>query len=383
MRAVVSLVAFNLVFVAGCDEGTGVTTRGGAGDEPECTLSNSKLAGTTWLMAEAMPDTTVRNNPRARMRFYDEDGMLKVDYSVGSAYEVQKYECRLAGEEVSCREKPKLSDWCRTLEVHQPGSCTAAKLRELGAIDSTDADINKAIGEARMQIEAAKKDTATWPQFQRANNFLGNKLQGLLDLRVREKKCQLMVTDQYMTIFNGTRIVDSNPVGTNAFNQDKEGTWLFENCQEGTKFLAMSQQAAPTDKELQSLDPKRQFVSTDTIYYHYIGLKHLEAVEGCAYSADLWTQWKPKAQDVPVSTMDCKVMVADEKDPSKGKPVTKCVNWTSDHVWASQMEDLKFVADDETTPRAFYGMTRYKSCGGAPKEKLDTICASARVMSVD
>jgi hypothetical protein len=368
---------------AACDGGSGAGGAGPTAEEPECTVSNTKLAGTTWLMAEAMPDNTVRNNPRARMKFVEEDGMLKVDYSVGSPYEVQRYECKVSGEEVNCREKPKLADWCRTLEVHQAGSCTATKLRELGAVDSTDAEINKAIGEARMQVEAAKKDTATWPQFQRANNFLGNKLQGLLDVRVRDKKCQLMVTDQYMTIFNGQRIVDSNPVGTNPFNLDKTGTWLFENCKEGTKFLALAQQTPPTDQELQSLDPKRQFASTDTIYYHYIGLKNLEAVEGCTYSADLWSQWKPKAQDVPINTMDCKVMVPDEKDPTKGKAVTKCVSWTSDHVWKDQVEELKFVADDESTPRAFYGMTRYKTCNGGAKEKLDTICASARVLVVD
>lgn len=383
MRIVVTTALVGLLGLAtGCEERKTFTA--GKGVE-ECNVSNTRLAGSQWVMWEAMPDGTSRSNPRARMKFYEEEGELKVDYTVGSPYEVHTYECSLGDGEVNCREEAKLFDWCLSLEVFQEGSCTPEKLKEFGAEGASNAEIAKAMEDVKKELalvaEKAKEDPRFLAQYKLSKNTLANKLQGVLDVRVREKKCQLLVTDQYMTIYNGQRLVDSNPVGTNPFVQDKDNTWLYENCEEGTKFLAMSQEKPPTDEEIRGLNPTRQFGSADTVHYHYIGLKNVEAEEGCTYSADLWAQWKPKAQGVEMQTMDCDYSIPDPEDETKSRKISKCVNWTSSHVWKDDVEGLKYVGDDETTPRAFYGMTRYKTCGGK-KEELDTICASTRVMEL-
>ena len=387
--AIVGLLAMGV----GCDDNKMVVAGGNTG---ECNVSNARLSGTQWVMWEAMPDGTSRENPRARMKFYDgEEGGLKVDYTVGSPYEVQTYDCTLGEKEVNCLEEPKLFDWCLSLEVHEPGSCTADRLKEIGAPNATTAELQKAMDDVKTELamvaEKTKDDPRLLAQYKLSKNTLANKLQGILDVRVKEKRCELSVSDQYMTLYNGKKIVDSNPVGTNPFRQDKENTWLYENCKEGTKFLALDMAEPPTDEQLKSIDPKRQFSSTDTVYYHYVGLKHVEAEEGCSYSADTWAQWKPKASNVAMNTMDCdyEVPILDEDDNPvmdgdnvKSKRIKKCVVWTDSHMWKGDVEALKYVGDDETSPRAMYGMTRYKTCADGERKKIDTICAAARIMDM-
>ena len=53
--------------------------------------------------------------------------------------------------------------------------------------------------------------------------MLGNKLQGILYVKVDESACRLKVTDNYMTMFNGERKEDSNPNGTNPFVKNTLG----------------------------------------------------------------------------------------------------------------------------------------------------------------
>lgn len=365
-----------------CDNNT--RQIGGAAEECKVTLNN--LAGTQWLMYEAMPgDVDDRPNPRARMRFRQTDSGLKMDYSVGSPYEMHTYNCRVGPREINCTEEAKLVDWCLSLEVNEPGSCTPAKLRELGAVGFDSGALADAAATARKEVSSVIEQTKDNPralaQYKLARNNLGNKLQGIVDIRVNEKRCQLIITDQYMTIFNGQKLVDSNPVGTNPFVQDKENTWLYENCLEGTKFLAFSQETPPTDEELKSLDPRRQFTNKDTVHYHYVGLKDVEAKEGCTYSADTWAQWKPKEQGVAMETMACDFTIPEGDDPTKGRRIKKCVKWSASHQW-TDTEPLSYVGEDEKSPRAFFGMTRYRTCDGGEKEKIDTICASTRVMEM-
>ena len=373
------LVLFLLSPLAACD---GLNP---SPPEEECKLSIRGLTGTQWVMLEALPDGTNRENPRARMRFYQGDEGLKVDYSVGSPYEMHTYDCQISPRGISCAEEPKLVDWCLAFEAHKEGSCSAAKLREVGGSGLDDTEVIVAIREARRQYaemaERAKENPEMLQRFRNANNFLGNKLQGLLDVRVNRDRCRLTITDNYMTIHNGRKIVDSNPVGTNAFVQEKANNLLFENCMEGAKFLALDSEAPPTDEDLKTIDPRRQFTSDDTIYYHYIGFKHIEAEEGCTYTADTWAQWLPKEEGVTLETIDCDFTVPDINDPEKGRKLSRCVSWTASHQW-SDTSPLKLVADDETAPRAFFAMTRYKTCGDGEKEKLDTICAAARVMGM-
>jgi len=381
MRAVTAAALVLATGLFGACENQNTIEIGGSAEPCNLTLNN--LAGTQWVMLEAMPDKTDRQNPRARLRFRQAETGLKVDYSVGSPFEMHTYDCSVGPREMKCVEEPKIVDWCLSLEAHKEGSCTMAKLREFGASGVDDSDIASAISEARKELasvtEQAKDNPRLLAQYKLARNNLGNKLQGLLDMRVNEKRCQLIITDQYMTIYNGQRLVDSNPVGTNPFVQDKTNTWLWENCIEGTKFLALEQEKPPTDQEINQIDPRRQFSSKDTVHYHYVGLKNIEAKEGCAYSADTFAQWKPKDSGVEIGTMECDFTIPEGNDPKKGRRVRKCVNWSASHVW-SDTAGLSFVSDDENMPRAFFGMTRFEQCGDGEKKKLDTICAAARIV---
>ena len=69
-------------------------------------------------------------------------------------------------------------------------------------------------------------------------------------------------------------------------------------------------------------------------------------------------------------------------DNVKSKRIKKCGVWTDSHMWKGDVEALKYVGDDETSPRAMYGMTRYKTCDDGERKKIDTICAAARIMDM-
>jgi hypothetical protein len=84
--------------------------------------------------------------------------------------------------------------------------------------------------------------------------------------------------------------------------------------------------------------------------------------------------------EVPVLDADGNPVMDGEN--VKSKRIKKCVVWTDSHMWKSDMEALKYVGDDESTPRAMYGMSRYKTCADGKKIELDTICAAARVMDM-
>lgn len=384
MRFLTPCLVFGLAAIgAGCSTSTPETPE----EDEGCDVSLMTLEDTQWVMWEAMPGGKARENPRARMKFYAEDETLKVDYSVGSPYAMYTYNCQLAGDEVKCHTDPRLVDWCLSLEVNKAGDCTPANLRKMAGLNTElkTGEIVKARKEALAMYEAAKEkgkeNPAYLKRFEMSQNTLANKLQGRLDIRVRESKCQLVVTDQYMTMVNGEQVVDSNPVGTNPFVENDD-TWLYENCKEGKRFLALAQETRPTDEELKAIDPERRFGSADTVHYHYIGTKNLKAEEGCTYSADLWSQWKPKDEGVEMQVVDCDRTIPSDDDPKKGETITRCVQWSSSHVWKDEVDELDYVSPDENAVRAFYGMTRYKTCEGGERKKLDTICASARIVEM-
>jgi hypothetical protein len=174
----------------------------------------------------------------------------------------------------------------------------------------------------------------------------------------KDQRCQLSVTDMYMTIYEGSRVEDSNPVGTNPFIQSTVD-YDFEHCTDPTALFDFNSATLPEDKT--TIPPRRMYELNQTVYYHYIGQKETKATEGCTYSADTYAQWKPLStgQEVAVSA-------------------DGVVQWNMSHAW-SNLDELKVVNDQ--SPAGVMKMVRYKTCADGKKETIDVLCNPSFVVA--
>ncbi len=326
----------------------------------DCPITDdiNSLDGTVWVMDEADPAGN-RPNPAARLQFVKEDGKQKAKYTVRSATAVYTYDCRgtMGDSEWECMEKPRIADWCQAMEVYEPESCRLERMKAMGAEGwMTDEEIEKGIKEAKATV-AKFRNTDKWDHFRNNNNNLGNKLRGMVFAKPNKKRCNLRVSDMYMTIYNGKKLEDSNPVGTNPFVLSKD-EFLWEHCDSGNTLADTQSEAKPAVEEV--APGKFQHETGKPIHYHYYGDKALDVEEGCTYSYDSFAQWRPVGADTAVSAGE------------DGKLV-----WGASH---------SFKADDHpewfnpAIPQGIFSMVRYKTCAGK-KEKIDTICNAAKVMN--
>jgi hypothetical protein len=286
----VRALALSLVLPAGCEE---KSTRLTVGNEPAaaCELSTTTLANSEWVILKINPDKTEVPDHYARMRFFDEGGKLKVNYNVGSVAAMYTYECTARGEGLLCGEAPKVKDWCQALLVGN-ATCDAASLRKIEPA-LTDEEIAKGVAEAEANYKKYKesKDPNEWKSFQFNNNNLGNKLRGLLYVDINKKSCNLKITDNYITIYNGKKIEDSNPVGTNAFVKNTMGELLFKDCKDTANVLAQAAAGFPADpaKATQTI----QFGAGDTVHYYLMAPDYQTTPDGCTDSFRTWLNGKP------------------------------------------------------------------------------------------
>ncbi|MBN2800757.1 MAG: hypothetical protein JXX28_16570 [Deltaproteobacteria bacterium] len=348
---------FSLLALTAC-------SRGGA-TKSTCDVTVDTLDGTQWAMLEAMPDKTDRENPKARMRWFKEDGKLKVKYTAASLGDVYTYTCELKGEgadvEARCAEQARIRDWCQALEVNKKGSCTPERLAELGQVQQTPAEVEALIVDGKAWVDKYR-GTEDWNKVVLNNNNLGNKLQGLLYAKVDARRCRLRISDMYMTIYDGQQKVDSNPVGTNPFVK-LEGDWLWDHCDDGFKLVEFEEPQPPADLS-EILPPNQRFHpcggdvdasgqcvdAKSRLYYHYLGDTAAQVEEGCSYTFDVYAGWQPVGKDVQVGQVDGKL------------------DWT----WQQEWNDVSLQPGV-----GVLSMVRYKTCGGA-KEKIDTLCNAAK-----
>ena len=123
-----------LTLLTGCGGGEGGTAGGGA---EACDLTLENLDGRTFVMHEAQPDQTYKENPQARVKFTQGEDGPEALYTAMSVSDVYTYHCQEpegegADREMYCAEKERPQDWCQALEVHEEGSCDRKTLKKLG-----------------------------------------------------------------------------------------------------------------------------------------------------------------------------------------------------------------------------------------------------------
>jgi hypothetical protein len=280
-----ALLALAPLVIAGCTEKEPkkkITLGKKAGD---CDLDINNMAGSEWLYLRANADRSETPDHKVRLKFVSEDGATKAKYNVGSLSDMYTYNCVIEGEELICREEAKVKDFCQAL-VSGGAECTPAALRKVDN-SLTDAEIKEGMDEAD-KVMAKYKGTAKWDKFAFQNNNLGNKLQGLLYAKVDKRNCRMRVTDNYMTIYNGKRVEDSNPQGTNPFVKNEQGDLLWEHCTDSESLVDNTS----ADKPRSTKRTVRHAAGTD-IHFWYLGDDWKRAKSGCTYGYDLWLDGKP------------------------------------------------------------------------------------------
>ncbi len=315
-----------------------------------CDLTLDGLAGTEWVIEKINADKSVEADIQTRLKVYAKDGATRVKYNVGSLSDMYDYECMEKAGELACWEDPpKVRDFCQSL-MAAGAECNAEVLKKL-APTATDEDIAEGIKKANENVNRFK-GTDKWDAFVFQNNNLGNKLGGLLYLKVDEKRCKLRITDNYMTIHDGKKVEDSNPVGTNYFLKNDE-TLFWEHCTDSGDLIATKSADFPkTAEEAVTCAPPRCMVGTgEAVTYHYIGQDGRTAKEGCTYSFDSWLNWKPHQSGVAATLVDWK----------QGRKTVQEVRWP---LTATFSEPGKQVME----------IVRYEQCEGGEKKQVEVAC---------
>jgi len=361
----------SLLLVLGC--GGGLSGMGSAG---ECTVTDDTLNGTVWFEWELMADHTFRRNHMTRMKWFQEDGIQKIKYTAKSPIEVHTYACAKRDDkdgefkEWACLGDANFEEWCLALESHELGSCTVAKLKEFGATGS-DEDLKSAVKKATSEAkEMSGKDKDTRARWKASKNNRGNVLQMRLDAHMDTSKCQLIVTDKYMTIFGGKMQIKSNPVGTNPFVLPKEENleWSWDRCEEGgNSYPDLTTAEVPLDNGKNPQIPAKEGRQYgQTVYYHYVGDHGKNAAKDCTYSMDVWRMWQPVEKNVPVQPLP-----------------DGTLRWTYSHAWKpEELGDPPFRKWNITSGASWVQVARYKQCGDEPKEKIKTTCGTSWMLPV-
>ena len=348
--SLLTALALTALSLTGCEEKKSKINL--SGEKIDCALTLDTLAGTDWVLEQINPDKTVTPNPGTRLRIYKEGDKFQAKYNVGSFADMYTYNCDVKNDELVCKEPAKLVDFCKALSVADGSTCTVEKLKEF-APEATDEELAKAVETALADV-AKYKDKPEWKQFVGQNNNLGNKLQGLLWAKVDTKTCKLRITDMYMTIYNGKRVEDSNPVGTNPFVQTKEEL-LWEHCADsGDLFVRKSKDHPAKPEDIAACFPNQgcTFGATEEAFYHYLGQDGRDAKDGCTYSYDLWLNGKPFKKDIPAEVVD----VSGKKE----------VRWSTGVTFPAPGQQVMV-------------MVRNQSCAGGAKEKIEVSCNMAVV----
>jgi len=344
----VSALLFSLTGCGGEEkEKKGMTLGSKSGD---CSLSFDGLDGSEWVYLRANPDRTDTPDPmQGRIKFAIADGKTTAKYNVGSRSDIYDYECDTPTEtRMICREKSHAKDYCQALAVADK-ECTAASLR---AIDPSlsDEEVAKGIEEGMANI-AKFKGTDKWKQFVFNNNNLGNKLFGQMYVKVNKRNCELRITDNYVTVYNGKKIEDSNPNGTNAFVKNELGDLLWEHCTESANLIALDTAEFPKDPK--NARHMGKWAAGKDVNFWYLGADAMQAPEGCTYNFDTWVDAKPLKKGNTPGTHKL-----------KGQEV---LTWNFAHKW-----------DSAPTMPAVVTMVRNKVCGG--KAEVDqTSCAAVLI----
>ena len=332
--------------------------------EPSCDLKVETLSGTEWVLLRSEAGKPDSPDAMSRIKFYTEAGKLSAKYNVASLSDMYDYKCAMdeatPGDDgapvvkgMTCKQEPVLDDWCRTLIVNGK-KCSLRMIQKLDPTYTDEAAVKKSATAMTKEFAAKKKgDKKDFARYKFDYNNLGNKLQGILYVKIDSKNCRLKVTDNYMTMFNGERKEDSNPNGTNPFVKNSFGELSWEDCNT-TQLFDTELAEYPENPEKVQLTKVHAVGKTVHYWLLHEPLRYEE--EGCSYSYDLYLNAK--------------------KHKSEQKPDILEVKGKKEHRWHFS-ETFDKATEGPLRPNVFT-MQITSKCAGKP-DKITTACNQVQI----
>ncbi len=319
---------------------------------PTCDLTPDTLAGKTFL-AEVAKDGQKTTDSKARIRFDKEGDKLTAKYTVKSLANVFDYTCEATSDtEVKCVTPVRLPELCIALELNKEGGCTVEAMNAIDGVSVTPEEFTKAKADADKLMAQAKEENM-WDRFKVAYHNVGNQLQAIVYAKINDRKCNLKIDDMFMTVYQGNRMEDYNPMGSNDFVK-VDGEYLFEDCPHQRLLGDMNTAERPAT--MQDFQMGIVHDAGAEVHFFNVDTNAQKAEESCNYSMDTWANYKPVEKGQAVNVLE-----------------DGTIDWHASYAFPA--DDL--IQLPKSTGGVFH-MVRYKECGGK-KEKVDVICSKPMV----
>ncbi len=296
--------------------------------KPACELTFATLPGGTFLRQ----NVDGKKENISRVRFFDEGGKLKANYTAGSPNSVYTYACTEKSGMLDCLEEKTYNEaWCKAYASVHDGVCDPAVL---GPMIGLTADQLKADAEkVNKELKGLKGEEKT--RQREVDNTPNNKIRSHFVAAIDAGKCQLTLQDKYLTMFNGQVQEYENQNGTSNFVKE-EGEFFWETVTE-KGVIVVGEDGKPVAGPYPAGSLK---FSAD------LGEK-VKADPNCAYMADIYVDWKRASSDMPANV--------------EGGKAT----WSTSGSFTTGIHAVYF--------------DRYKTCGSGAKEKIGATQLAFRV----
>lgn len=303
-------------------------------EKPACELDLSKLAGTAWVYNKPQPTGPNLPDPTARMRFRDEGGALKADYTAGSSSDVFAYDCSVSGKILTCLEtEPHLDAFCHAWAAVHDGVCDPAAV---AAATGAPLDAATKVAETvNAELKKLKGDEIA--QQRKVDNSPNNKLRSKFLLAIDPATCGITVQDKYQTMVDGKLNEFENVLGSAKFIK-AEADYTWESCKDADSAWA----PGPDDQHNPVQSPGMIKFSA------MLQKDQQKDVKGCVLSADIYKDWV------------------------KGQAELQA---TEDAKWGPRWDTT--ISFTEPGKHVVY-FDRWKTCDGK-REHIGTTCAMVRV----
>jgi len=308
--------------LAGCESRTTI----GTAPVAECQLNVEALDG-MYIAQKASPEKGEFLDKDFRIKFYEEDGAKKAISTGGRLFPQLPLTQKYSYDFKEIREMP---DGEKVAYYH--------------------ADLAKFYQFNAEELEKQKKK----------NKNPGWKIEGMLYVRVNDKRCRLQVSDMYATFLEGERVEDFNPGGESPYIPSEETRYSMVDCppnyNRDKPETNRQGELIPWNKE--DPDPNRdqpypysaqgaRVPVGEAVNWMYIdvALNDKNNPEGCTYYLDVYYD------DLPVESL-------------QNVAVTPGAKWT---YWRFQM------THEALEEKEIIEIHRHKVCGGVD-ELIDGVC---------
>ncbi|MEC7984596.1 MAG: hypothetical protein VX278_05500 [Myxococcota bacterium] len=263
-----------------------------------CDLSLDDLNGTQWVYARAVGSAEPEPDVKIRLKFQKKGDKLTAQYNASSPFEMYDYKCISKPTEIKCSTVPKPVDVCLAY-LAADKKCTRNAMEKFYArtagMELELKEIREASIQANEKMNKWKKENYWENQYKKRYSSVGNRLMGILYVKVDRDACNLEITDNFGAISNGDYLEDAAGfVSTNAFLKHTQGELLWEGC---TSSQLYDTQMAEFPEDPSTISRKKLHKVGDPINYWLLEEKLRVPEEECSYKYDTWLNMQPLQKD--------------------------------------------------------------------------------------